>query len=464
MNHTAVINVVGLSQNLLPFAPYLSKFAANGSLTNIHAVTPAVTCTAQSTYLTGLPPSGHGSVANGWYFKDLSQIWLWRQSNKLIAGEKIWETARKIDQNFTCANMFWWYNMYSSVDFSATPRPMYPADGRKIPDIYTFPANLRDELNDCLGQFPLFNFWGPKANIVSSKWIAKASRHIFEKHRPTLNLIYLPHLDYNLQRLGPRNPQIAKDVAEIDEVCRELIEYFLGKNCKVIVLSEYAIHEVDSCVHINRILREKKWLCVREELGKEILDPGASQAFAVADHQIAHVYIHNDGNIAEIKNHLQQFSDIEFVLDKKEQQKYNIDHSRSGDLVLLSSENSWFSYYYWLDDNKAPDFARTVDIHRKPGYDPVELFVDPKIYFPTLKVVYKLLRKKLGFRYLLDIISLDASLVKGSHGRVTKNNQPLFISSEKQAISQQEIAAEQVKENILTHIFGEKYHEKLCNQ
>ncbi|WP_372369183.1 alkaline phosphatase family protein [Candidatus Uabimicrobium sp. HlEnr_7] len=464
MDQTVVINVVGLTQNLLRYAPYLQNFAKKGSVSDICAVTPAVTCTAQSTFLTGLPPSQHGCVGNGWYFEDLSQVWFWRQSNKLVAGEKIWETAKKIDNNFTCANMFWWYNMYSSVDFSVTPRPMYPADGRKIPDIYTFPANLRDELNNHLGQFPLFNFWGPKANIVSSKWIADSSRCVFEEYHPTLNLIYLPHLDYNLQKLGPDHPQISKDVAEVDEICRELIEYFLAKNCKIIVLSEYAIHKVDGCVHINRLLRKKNWLHVRKELGKEILDPGASAAFAVADHQIAHLYIQNKKQITEIKEYLQQFSDIEFVLDKEEQQLHQLNHSRSGDLVLLAREDKWFSYYYWLDDELAPDFARTVDIHRKPGYDPVELFIDPRIKFPMLKVLYKLLRKKLGFRYLLDVISLDASLVKGSHGRVVEDNQPIFISSQKQAVSEPIIAAEKVKKYILSHIFGENYHEKLSNQ
>ena len=154
------------------------KLSQRGGIRPLKAVTPAVTCSAQSTLLTGLLPSGHGIVANGWYFRDLSEVWLWRQSNKLVGGEKIWEAGKARDAGFTCAKMFWWYNMYASADWSATPRPMYPADGRKIPDHYAFPADLHDELDAKFGQFPLFKFWGPAADITSSQWITDATLHL----------------------------------------------------------------------------------------------------------------------------------------------------------------------------------------------------------------------------------------------------------------------------------------------
>ena len=185
-------------------------------------VLPAVTCTVQATLLTGRLPSGHGAVANGWYFRDIAEVNLWRQSHHLIAGEKVWEAARRRDPAFTCAQMFWWYNMYSSADWSATPRPMYPADGRKIPDHYAFPSELHDELNNKLGPFPLFNFWGPRADITSTKWIAGATLHVMATRNPTLTFCYLPHLDYNLQRLGPdlAHPRLQKDLAEVDAALR----------------------------------------------------------------------------------------------------------------------------------------------------------------------------------------------------------------------------------------------------
>ena len=202
MQRTLVILVVGLAPHLVgAHTPNLAKLAKRGGMRALNTVTPAVTCTAQSTLLTGLPPSDHGAVANGWYFRDLSEVLLWRQPNQLVAGEKIWEAGRKRDPEFTCAKRSWWYNMYASVDWSATPRPMYPADGRKIPDHYAFPPELHDELDAELGQFPLFKFWGPVADITSSDWIALSTLHVMETRSPTLTLTYLPHLDYNLQRL-----------------------------------------------------------------------------------------------------------------------------------------------------------------------------------------------------------------------------------------------------------------------
>ena len=204
MHPTLVILVVGLSPNLISdHTPHLKRLVARGAMRPMDTVLPAVTCTVQSSLVTGLMPDGHGAVANGWYFRDLSEVWLWRQSNRLVAGEKIWETAKSLDPNFTCAKMFWWYNMYSTADWSATPRPMYPADGRKIPDHYAYPSALRDELNTSLGMFPLFKFWGPLADISSSKWISDATLQVMATRHPTLTLTYLPHLDYNLQRLGP---------------------------------------------------------------------------------------------------------------------------------------------------------------------------------------------------------------------------------------------------------------------
>jgi len=316
--------------------------------------------------------------------------------------------------------------MYSTVDYSVTPRPNYLADGRKLPDCYSQPAELRDHLQAKLGQFPLFQFWGPGANIKSTRWIADASMETEKLYNPTLTLIYLPHLDYCLQKFGPELDKISTELKEIDQVVEELIRFYEGKGARIILLSEYGIAPVNTPIHLNRLFRENGLIQIREERGLELLDPGASKAFVVADHQVAHVYINDKSVTEQVKALLKSVPDIELVLDKTEQKKYHINHDRSGDLVLVAKENSWFTYYFWLDDAKAPDYARVVDIHKKPGYDPVEMFMTSK-----LRAGYKLLRKKAGFRYVMDVIPLDATLVKGSHGSIKVADQfkPVLVTS-----------------------------------
>ncbi len=460
MNPTLVILAVGLAPHLIGArTPHLARLARQGAQRPLNTVTPAVTCTVQSTLLTGLPPSGHGAVANGWLFRDLKEVLLWRQPNNLVAGEKIWEAGRARDPDFTCAKMFWWYNMYSSADWSATPRPMYPADGRKIPDHYASPPELHDELDAKLGQFPLFKFWGPLADITSSEWIAKATLHVMETRAPTLTLTYLPHLDYNLQRLGPdpSHPRIQRDLEELDALCGMLIEAAQRQGQRVIVVSEYGITPARDAVHINRALRRAGLLAVRpEEHGREILDAGASAAFALADHQVAHIYVNDAARLAEVHDLLAQLDGIEAVWGTEEKRARGLDHPRSGELIAVAAADRWFSYYYWLDPDKAPDFARTVDIHRKPGYDPVELFMDPRIRWPKLTAGWKLARRKLGMRQLLDVISSDATeLVKGTHGRITDDPElgPLVISSEAALLPPGAVEAIDFKDIVLRHVF-----------
>ncbi|MEO8159318.1 MAG: nucleotide pyrophosphatase/phosphodiesterase family protein [Betaproteobacteria bacterium] len=456
MNRTLVLNVVGMTPALLPHAPHLAALARHGAVRPLRTVTPAVTTTVQSTFVTGTLPREHGIVGNGWYFRDLSEIWLWRQSNRLVGGEKLWDAARRRDASFTCAKLFWWYNMYSSADFAVTPRPMYPADGRKLPDIHTHPSALRDELQHSLGQFPLFRFWGPAADIVSTRWIGRCALQVMDKHRPTLTLVYLPHLDYNLQRLGPNHPSIASDVAQVDEVCGELIEAAQRAGMHVVALSEYGITEVSRPVHINRALREAGWLRVRDELGRDQLDAGASDAFAVADHQVAHVYVAHPALVGKVAELLRSLPGVERVLDEQGKRECGLDHARSGELVAIARADSWFTYYHFLDEARAPDYARTVDIHRKPGYDPVELFLDPAQPLVKARIAWKLVQKKLGMRYLMDVISLDATLVKGSHGRPTDDADagPLFITSAPEMLGPGAVDAIDVKRLLLDHVFA----------
>ncbi len=429
MNKTVVIDVVGLSSSIIgEHTPFLKEYISGKNMVKIEPVLPALTTSAQSTYVTGKWPDETGIVGNGWYDHTDCEVKFWKQSNKLVAGEKIWDRAKKEDPSFTCAKMFWWYNMYSSADYAVTPRPNYLADGRKMPDCYSQPSELRDILQEKLGQFPLFQFWGPGANIKSTQWIADASMLTDDLYDPTLTLIYLPHLDYCLQKFGTELSKISKELGEIDDVVKKLVEFYEKKGAEIVILSEYGISPVNNPIHINRIFRENDLLNIRIERGLELLDPGASKAFAVADHQIAHVYI-NDFSVAmQVRALLQKVSGIDLILDKDEQKAHHINHERSGDLVLIADKNSWFTYYFWLDDAKAPDYARCVDIHKKPGYDPVEMFMSSK-----LRAGYKLLKKKAGFRYVMDVIPLNANLIKGSHGRrdVAPEYQPVLISSMK---------------------------------
>jgi predicted AlkP superfamily pyrophosphatase or phosphodiesterase len=455
VHKTVVLNVVGLTPALLPRMTSLARWAADCRIAQIEPAFPAVTCTAQADYLTGRYPERHGIVGNGWYARDDCEVRFWKQANPLVQAPKVWDAARARDGSFTAANMFWWFNMYSTVDYAVTPRPMYPADGRKIPDIHTNPASLRAELQETLGTFPLFEFWGPRTSIRCSEWIAAAAKIVESRHNPTLTLVYLPHLDYNLQRFGVSSDRIGVDLAEVERVTMDLIGSYEARGARVIVLSEYGLSDVSTPVHPNRFLRQHGLLTVREERGLETLDPGASAAFAVADHQVAHVYVNDRRQLEEVRGHLEGLAGVDVVLGQEEKAEYRIDHPRSGDLVAIAKPEAWFTYYYWLDDERAPDYARTVDIHRKPGYDPVELFVDPALPLPSLSVGWKLAKRAAGFRTLLDVIPLDATLVRGSHGRpgASDKDGPLLASRSAGLLGADRVTSVDVHDVILRHLF-----------
>jgi predicted AlkP superfamily pyrophosphatase or phosphodiesterase len=419
MNRVAVINVVGLTAAMIDSnMPHLAAFAKRHRLIKILPAFPAVTCTAQANYLTGTTPAKHGIVGNGWFDRELAEIHFWKQSNRLVAGQKVWDELRDRVRGFSVANIFWWFNMYSSVDYAVTPRPIYRCNGKKIFDISSSPLSIRAEIKRELGAFPFHTFWGPLAGLSSSRWIADAARWTESRFQPTLSLIYLPHLDYNLQRYGPSDPRLRKDCRAIDEVINTLIADLEARGCRILIVSEYGISDVRRPIHLNRQFRQRGWLVVKDELGLDMLDPGASCAFAVADHQIAHVYVQNPRLASSVREELERTVGVAEVLDVPAQKKLEIWHKRSGDLLAVADPDAWFTYYYWLDDTRAPDFARSVDIHRKAGYDPAELFFDPRIRWPRLKVAQFILGNALGFRAMLDLVPLEATIVRGSHGRM----------------------------------------------
>jgi predicted AlkP superfamily pyrophosphatase or phosphodiesterase len=416
-----VINVVGLTPRHVGDAtPRLAELARAGGTHPLRGVVPAVTCSAQATMLSGELPRRHGIVGNGWFFRETGEVRFWLQSNRLMESEPVYATAGRFaagrGQPFTCAKLFWWFNQGAAVDWSVTPKPYYGADGSKVFGISGTPARLAEDLEAALGPFPFHTFWGPGAGLPASQWIAHAATQVIQRHRPTLTLVYLPHLDYDLQRFGPADVRVPSRLREVDECAGVVADAAREIGAQVIVLSEYGLVPVRRAVALNRVLRDAGWLAVRDGPFGETLDTFASRAFAVADHQVAHVYVVESSLVPAVRHDLLETAGVAAVLDRAEQAAIGLDHARSGELVVLAERDVWFAYPYWQDERRAPDFARTVDIHRKPGYDPCELFLDPRLGWPKLRIAWRLAQKKLGMRYLMDVVPLDPSLVRGSHG------------------------------------------------
>jgi predicted AlkP superfamily pyrophosphatase or phosphodiesterase len=428
-----LVNAVGLTPRWLPHAPHLQELAQRGWLRSLTEVIPAVTCTAQATLLTGQPPRKHGIVANGWLFRDTMEIRFWQQSNHLLQAEPIYRTlkrqARDRGKSFRCAKLFWWFNQGADVEIAVTPKPYYGADGNKVFGITGRPEGLTDQLERKLGPFPFASFWGPMAGLPCTTWIARCAAEVVTAHRPELTLVYLPHLDYDPQRYGPQGADMPRLVRELDQAFAVIADAARTAGARLWVVSEYGHVAVQRPVYLNRVLRQAGLLAVRAGPFGEMLEPFESQAFAVCDHQLAHVHVNRTELIPRVRELLQAVPGVACIHAGEERQEIQLDHPRAGDLVVLAGRDAWFAYPYWLDDRRAPDFARTVDIHRKPGFDPCELFFDPRLWWPKGRAFRRLLQKKLGLRTLFDVIPLDASLVRGSHGlpALERDDRPLWI-------------------------------------
>lgn len=405
MKKICVINVVGLTPKLLAHAPTIRSLAGNPSPESLDgggenfapwtSPLPAVTCTSQATMLTGTAPGEHGIVGNGWYYRDTQEIRFWQQARSLINGATFYD-------EFETAKMFWWFNQSSSAKYSCTPKPHYGCDGNKVFDVLD---HTGCDLTRRHGPFPFFTFWGPGAGLPCSQWIADATATVIKEKRPQITLAYLPHLDYDFQRFPDHDPA---RVAEVDQCVAKIVTAADTIDAHVVIVSEYGLVPVTRPIHLNRILRDRNWLGVRRGPFGEMLMPGESKAFAVSDHQLAHIYVADKNLIPTVRSELESIEGIGGVFDPAD---LELDHPRSGELIALAEPDAWFTYYYWTDDAFAPDFAPTVDIHRKPGYDPCELFLTSKF-----RMAARLAQKKLGMRYKMDVIPLDATLVRGSHG------------------------------------------------
>jgi predicted AlkP superfamily pyrophosphatase or phosphodiesterase len=378
--------------------PRLSRLIEQGEQATLTPSFPAVTCPVQANLTTGTTPAEHGVVANGFYWREKHEVEMWTAWNEVIGRPQIWDILAEHDESLTSAVWFPMLSKGCGAKYVCTPAPVHNPDGSESLWCYTKPTELYGELRDALGHFPLHHFWGPIANIKSTAWIVDSAVYAANAYQPSLFYIYLPHLDYAAQKLGPDSTEAAAAVAELDEVLGRLIAgvdaALAGESITWLVASEYAIVPVDHVLYPNRILRQAGMLRVREEEDGEHLDFENSDAWALVDHQLAHVFVREENSVEQAAACFRGQAGVAEVLVGEERAKYDLVHERSGEIILVSEPNSWQAYYWWLDDARAPGFARTVDIHRKPGYDPVEMHLDPATKGTPL----------------------DATLIRGSHG------------------------------------------------
>lgn len=421
MKHSIVLDIVGLEYKHLDsgLVPNIEKIARAGEAARLEPVFPAVTCTVQASILSGKYPREHGIIANGLYDRETRNVSFWEQPSSLVQAKRAWDIKQG-----KAAVLFWQNTMYANSDIVVTPRPIH-LDDKMVMWCYSRPPGYYEKLKEKFGEFNLASYWGPLASHKSSEWIANAAEYTLESERPELLFVYIPHIDYSAQRFGKESEQVKEDLKKADEIVGRLVQKAIDlgmhDDTQFVIISEYAFNDVKGAVPLNLILREAGLLSVRTIADKEYLDFEYSKAFAMVDHQVAHIYV-KEGFEREARKVLEATAGVDRILDGKGKQELKIDNERSGELIAISAKDRWFSYYWWQDESKAPDFARRVDIHRKPGYDPVELFVDMKT----------------------KSIPLDASLVKGSHGRPpdleTGEGLAFYASSKKHGIAKSGVA------------------------
>ncbi len=397
-NHVVVLNVVGLSPRHFErpdLIPHLAALAQRGAMRPMRPSFPAVTCSVQATLLSGKPPARHGIIANGYFDRDTFEVRFWEQPAALVQEPRVWDLLKAARPGLKTAVLFWQNSMFINSDIVVTPRPLH-LDSGLVQWCYSKPVGYYEQLQSKIGSFKLHHYWGPAASLAASQWIAHAVIATWRDHKPNLLLAYLPHLDYSSQKFGPESPQTQQALCEIDSVAGQLLQEF-SKDAVVIICSEYSLSAVNGAIYPNRLLRDAGLLRVREIASKEYLDFELSDAFAMVDHQIAHIFCKPNA-VAVAKSALEKVPCIEFT---------HIDHARSGELIAVAPSDKWFAYYWWSDWSKAPEFAYSVDIHRKPGYDPCELWFDWVRMARTFKIA----------------TATNAALVKGSHGRLPQSDE-----------------------------------------
>ncbi len=399
--YVMVLDIVGLDISHLSsgLVPTLSEIANGGEYGYLKPSFPSVTSTVQASVLSGKHPNQHGIISNGLYDKENYKVSFWEQSSNLVQTDRIWDILKKKNSSITTSIIFYQNTMYANSDYVITPKPIHLEDGSMDMWCYSKPPGYYESVTKTINEFDLFSYWGPFASFKSTEWISKCVEHTIENYKPNLLFAYFPQLDYSSQKFGKNSIQVKEDLKKIDQVVATIIKKVkdLGiyDKTEFIIFSEYGFNDVNAGIPINRILKQKDLLATRTIKNKEYIDYEYSKAFAVVDHQVANIYLQNTNDKNLLTSILQDVDGVDKIYDEKDKQLLKVDHPRTGDLVITSKKDKWFSYYWWIDDDKAPTFTKTVDIHRKPGYDPLDLFIDPNT----------------------KSISLNTSLIKGSHGR-----------------------------------------------
>lgn len=438
-DYVTLLSIPGLREEDLARMPALEALAKEGDRATLVPSFPAVTLPVQANMTTGLPPSEHGVVANGYYWRDRNEVEMWTAWNDSVLRPQIWDRLHDVDPAITSAAWFPMFAKGCGADFVCLPAPVHNPDGSESLWCYTKPERMYGELRDALGHFPLQNFWGPMASIASSEWIVRSAIWAAQQHRPNFFYLYLPHLDYAAQKHGPDSPEAHTACLELDRQIARLIAGFetaYDAAMLWIVASEYVIQNVTQVVYPNRLLRDAELLTVGvDEQGRELIDFANTPAWAMVDHQVAHVFVQDRSEeiIGRVQDLFQDSPGVAETLSRAQRDKHDLAHERSGDVVLVAEPDAWFAYYYWQHDDYAPAFARTVDIHRKPGYDPVELFFDPAAHQAGLGPT-----------------PLDATLVKGSHGApATDSSQRGVILSSQRVLRELVIADTDIAQFVL---------------
>lgn len=399
--------------------PNIQNISEQGAYCPVTPVFPAVTSTVQASLSTGKYPNEHGVISNGRYDRSNYSVSFWDQDSSLVQSPRIWDILNgEASGEVKSAVLFWQNTLYAKSDVVVTPKPIH-LENNMLMWCYSRPPSFYEEvLRPKLGEFQLSTYWGPLASSKSTEWIAGASEVTFKTQRPTILFTYFPHVDYSAQRFGKNSREVKEDLVKADNLIGKFIETAkrlgLSDHTEFVVLSEYPFSDVEGYINLNRLLRDEGYLHVRKIGGYEFIDFEYSDAFAMVDHQVAHIFVKSPSQIDKVNKYLSNIPGVDKVLSTSSgKHEYRVDHLNSGDLIAISEKNKWFTYYWWYDPVNAPPFATTVDIHRKPGYDPVELFID---------------RHKKS-------IPLDASLVRSSHGRPLQSDvgdpSSIFITNRK---------------------------------
>ena len=445
--HVLLLSIPGLRGEDLARMPVLAGLAGAGRCVPLAPGFPAVTCPVQASLTTGVPPAAHGIVANGLFDRVTNHLEMWISPDSVHRTARIWDRLKAARPDLRTAAWFLLQSKHATADLVCLPAPKHNPDGSETMWCHTNPEPLYAALRETLGEFPLHKFWGPVAGIESSRWIARSFGEAARPAPPHMAVVYLPHLDYAAQRSGPDSPPAHAACGELDAEIGTLLDDYAGivgrDELVVLVAGEYRIRPVSHVVHPNRVLREAGLLAVRDTAEGEILDIAASRAWTLADHQLGHVYLRDPADAAVVADLFRGRAGVGRVLAGDELVAAGLvppsqprKDNRCGDVILESTLDSWQSYFYWLDDTKAPTFARTIDIHRKPGYDPLELHLD-RSALPRI------------------VIPLDPSLVKGSHGAIDPANphETVFIASRPDVTDATTLAATDVA-GIVANIFG----------